>query len=151
MEKHLVCPDEHVEKDTPEATVPDASSSSSGSLTIPPKTGVLNRLDHHLGIGYEFDSEGHLCRRDVINRLYRVDEYGKRITNRTTTCPPHLDSETWWRVFTPKDRIAWYTDMRAREAAEAKLREENVPSSVDLDAVDRQATPAPSIVIDECR
>ena len=41
--------------------------------------------------------------------------------------------------------------MRAREAAEAKIREEKVPSSVDLDAVDRQATPAPSIVIDECR
>ena len=54
-------------------------------------------------------------------------------------------------VFTSKDRIAWYTDMRAREAAEAKLREENVPSSVDLDAVDRQATPAPSVVIDERR
>ena len=135
----------------PKPRFPMPPAAVAGSLTVPPKTGVLNRLDHHLGIGYEFDSEGHLCRRDVINRLYRVDEYGKRITNRTTTCPPHLDSETWWRVFTPKDRIAWYTDMRAREAAEAKLREENVPSSVDLDAVDRQATPAPSVVIDERR
>ena len=123
VEKHFVCPDEHVDKDTPDATAPNAAGSSSGAV-VPPQPGVLNRLDVHLGIGYEFDSEGHLCRRDVINRLYRVDEYGKRITNRSTTCPPHLDSDTWWRVFTPKDRIQWYTDMRAREAAEAKSRDE---------------------------
>ena len=130
---------------------PMPAGSSSGVSIVPPQPGVLNRMDVHLGIGYEFDSEGHLCRRDVINRLYRVDEYGKRITNRTTTCPPHLDSDTWWKVFTPKDRIHWYTDMRAREAAEAKSREESASSSVNLDAVDRQATPAPSVVTNERR
>ena len=76
VEKHLVCPDEHVERDVPDVTAPNTAGSSSG-VVVPPQPGVLNRLDVHLGIGYEFDNEGHLCRRDVINRLYRVDEYGK--------------------------------------------------------------------------
>ena len=97
--KHIICPDEHVDMDVPDTTVLNAAGSSSG-IVVPPQSGVLNRLDVHFGTGYEFDSEGHPCRRDVINRLYRVDEHGKRITNRTTTCPPHLDSDTWWKIFT---------------------------------------------------
>ena len=60
----------------PDVTAPNIAGSSSGAV-VPPQPGVLNRLDVHLGVGYEFDSEGHLCRRDVINRLYRVDEYGE--------------------------------------------------------------------------
>ena len=101
---------------------------------------MLNRLDVHLGIGYEFDSEGHLCRRDV-----------KRTTNRTTTCPPHLDSDTWWNIFTPKDRIQWYTDVRAREAAEMKAKEGSASSSTNVDAVTLRATPAPFAVPKERR
>ena len=131
-------------------TVPNIAGSSGGTV-IPPQQGVLTRLDVHLGIGYEFDSEGHLCRRDVINRLYRVDEYGKRITNRTTTCPPHLDSDTWWKIFTPKDRIQWYTDMKARGAAEAKAKEESDSSSTGVDVVALRANPAPFAVPKERR
>ena len=103
---HIVCPDEHVDTDEPDVPVPVSGAGSSGDAKVtPPREGVLNRADHHLGVGYEFDAEGHLCRRDSINRLYKVDEFGKRITSRTTTCPPHIDSQTWWHVFTPKDRI----------------------------------------------
>ena len=83
----------------------------------------LNIMDVHLGVGYEFNAEGHLCRGDVINRLYKVGEYGKRITSRKSTCPPHLDSETWWRTFSPEDRIKWYVDMKTRELDETKARE----------------------------
>ena len=82
--KHPVCPGEHIDMDVPDTTVPYTAGNSGGTV-IPPQPGVLNRLDVHLGIGFEFDSEGHLCRRDVINRLYKVDESGNRITNRTTT------------------------------------------------------------------
>ena len=86
--KHLVCPDEHVDLDIPDTAKPaPIAAESSSSIITPPQPGVLNRFDVHLGIAYEFDSEGHLCRRDVINRLCTVDAYGKR-TNRTTTCPP---------------------------------------------------------------
>ena len=138
--KHLACPDEHVDMNIPDA-VPIAAESSSSTIT-PPQPGVLNRLDVHLGIGYEFDSEGHLCRRDVINRLYRADEYGKRITNLTTTYPPRLDSDTWWKAFTPKDRIQWHADVKAREAAEAKAKEESASSSTGIDEVALRATPA---------
>ena len=141
VEKHVVCPDKHVDRDVPGVAAPNAAGSSGGAV-VPPQPGVLNRLDVHLGVGYGFDSEGHLCRRDVINRLYRVDEYGKRITNRSTTCPPHLDSDTWWKIFTPRDRIQWYTEMRAREAAETRNKEDSASSSVNLNTVDRQATPA---------
>ena len=148
--KHIACPDEHVDMDVPDTTVPNAAGSSSG-IVGPPQLGVVNRLDVHLGIGHEFDSEGHLCRRDVINRLYRVDEYGKRITNRTTTCPPHLDSDTWWKILTPRDRTQWYTDMRARETAEAKAKEESASSSARVDAVALRATPAPVAVPKERR
>ena len=147
--KHLVGPDEHVDMDIPEA-VPIAAESVSSTIT-PPQPGVLNRLDVHLGVGYEFDSEGHLCRRDVINRLYRVGEYGKRITNCTTTCPPHLDSDTWWKTFTPKDRIRWRADVKAREAAEAKAREESASSSTRIDEIALRATPASFAVQKEHR
>ena len=123
------CPDEHVDADTLDTLepVPTASGSSSVRIT-PPQEGVLNRMDHHLGIGYEFNAEGHLCRRDVANRLYKIDEFGKRIISRTTTCPPHLDSETWWHVFTPKDRIKWCTDMKEKEIAELKAKEASASS-----------------------
>ena len=91
----FVCPDEHVDTDEPDVPVPVSGAESSGDAkVIPPREGVLNRADHHLGVGYEFDAEGHLCRRDSINRLYKVDEFGKRVTSRTTTCPPHIDSQT---------------------------------------------------------
>ena len=83
VEKHLVCPDGHVDKEVPDVTATNIAGSSSGAV-LPPQPGVLNRLDVHLGIGYEFDGEGHLCRRVAIKRLNRVDEYG-RITNRSTT------------------------------------------------------------------
>ena len=70
---HIVCPDEHVDMDIPDTTkpVPTAAESSSSGIT-PPQPGVLNRMDVHLGVGYEFDSEGHLCRRDVIKHPYGV-------------------------------------------------------------------------------
>ena len=149
VDKHLVCPGEHVDMDIPDI-VPIAAESSSSTIT-PPQLGVLNRLDVHLGIGYEFDSEGHLCRRDVINRFYRVDGYGKRTTNRTTTCPPFLDSDTWRKTFTPKDRIQWHADMKAREAAEAKAKEESASSSTGIDEVALRATPASFAVQKERR
>ena len=112
---YLVCPDEHVDVDNPDKTVPTAGSSSSSGIPPPqpgwldtsitsPKQGVLDTHDIHLGVGYEFHDEGHLCRRDTVNRLYRVDEQGRRILNRTTTCPPHLSSDTWWKRFSPADR-----------------------------------------------
>ena len=134
----------------PDTAVPDAPGSSSSTVVLP-QPGVLNRMDVHLGLGYESDRENHLCRRDVTKRLYRVDEYGKRITNRTTTCPPHLDSGTWWKFFTPKDRVRWYADMKAREAAEAKAKNESASSSTGVDAVDLRATPAPFAAPEECR
>ena len=74
-----------------------------------------------------------------------------RITNRSTTCPPHLDSDTWWKIFIPKGRFQWYTDMRAREAAEARTKEDSASSSVNLNTVDRQATPASFVVPKEHR
>ena len=43
-------------------------------------------MDVHLGVGYEFNAEGHQCRRDVINRLYKVDEFDERIISRSSTC-----------------------------------------------------------------
>ena len=103
--QHLVYSGEHADLDIPDTTKPvPIAAESSSSTTTPPQQGVLNRLDVHLGIGYEFDSGGHLCRRDVINRLYRVDEYGQRIASRTTNCSRHLDSDTWWETFILKDR-----------------------------------------------
>ena len=99
---------------------------------MPPQPGVLNRMDVHLGVGYEFNAEGPLCRRDVINRVYKVGGYGKRITNCTTTCLPHLDSETWLKTFTPKCRIHWYLDMKARELAETKAREASASSEASI-------------------
>ena len=60
VEKHFVCPDEHVDRDVPDVTAPNTAGSSSG-VVVPPQPGVLNRLDVHLGVGYEFDNEGHLC------------------------------------------------------------------------------------------
>ena len=137
--QHIVCPDEHVDMDVPGAIVPGSSSNT----VVLPQPGTLNRMDVHLGLGYEFDSGNHLCRRDVVNRLYRVDEYGKKVINCTTTCPPHLDSDTWWKFFTPKDRVRWYADMKAREAEEAKAKNESASSSTGVDAVDLRATPAP--------
>ena len=130
---HLVCPEEHVDLDIPDTTKPHPTVDESSSSGItPPQPGVLNRMDVHLGVGYEFNAEGHLCRRDVIKRFYKVDEYGKRIANRTTTCPPHLDGGTWRNTFTPKDRITWYLDMKAREVAEAKAREASASSSTSV-------------------
>ena len=122
---YLVCPDEHVDVDNPDTTVSTAGSSSSSGIPPPqpgwlntsitsPKPGVLDTHDIHLGVGYEFNAEGHLCRRDTINRLYRVDEQGRRILNRTTTCLPHLSSDTWWKRFSPADKVTWYTDMSKR-------------------------------------
>ena len=74
-----------------------------------------------------------------------------RITNRSTTCPPHLYNDTWWKIFTPKDRIQRYTAMRAREAAETRNKENSASSSVNLNTVDRQATPASFVVPKEHR
>ena len=112
---HSVCPEEHVDVDIPDTTkpVPIAGGSSSSRIT-PPQPGVLNRMAVQLGGGYGFNAEGHLCRRDVINRAFKVDGYGKRITNRTITCPPVLESQTWWETCIPNDRSQWYVDMKAR-------------------------------------
>ena len=119
-----------------------SSSRYPAETTITP---LVNRMDVHLGVGYEFNADGHLCRRDVINLVYKVDDYGGRITNRTTTCPPHLDSETWWETFTPKDKIKWYVDMKARGLAEIKAREAIASSDA------RIVTPAeiPEVSLDD--
>ena len=78
---YLVCPDEHVDVDNPDKRVPTAGSSSSSRGIPPPqpgwintsitspKPGVLDTHDIHLGAGYEFNAEGHLCGRDTINRI----------------------------------------------------------------------------------
>lgn len=64
-------------------------------------------------------------------------------SNRTTTCPPHLDSDTWWKTFTPKDRVKLYVDMKAREVAEAKAKEESASSSTSvINPAALHATPA---------
>ena len=141
---HLVCPEDRVDLDIPDTTkpVPTVAESSSSEIT-PPQAGVFKITDVHLGVGFEFDRDGHSCRRDVINRFYRVDEYGMRIINRTTTCPLHLDSEALRKTFAPKDRVQWYVDMKAREVAEAKAKEESASSSTNvINPVALHAAPA---------
>ena len=60
--------------------------------------------------------------------------------------PVHLTLtvvRTWWNTFTPKDMVTWYVDMKAREVAEAKAKEERASSRTSfLNPVALHATPA---------
>ena len=48
VEKHLVCPDEHVDKEVPDITATNTAGSSGGAVLLP-QPGVLNRLEFPLG------------------------------------------------------------------------------------------------------
>ena len=109
------------------------SSSRGGGVSVPRDT----RPCDHLGwVGIEYKRWGQECHRDAANRLLPVDKYGSVIRKTSSTRPPEIPSEVWWRTFSEKDHAKWWEERReeerkAKEAAkegeaERRKREEDV-------------------------
>ena len=90
-------------------------------------------MDVHLGAGTNSTPRATCAVAMSSTVLTRMSTARGLLTVRLPAlCPPHLDSETWWKTFTPKDRIKWYVDVKARELAETKAREASASSDASI-------------------